>query len=197
LICGIDGGSEEGGLQTRPYNRRSFYMDVTANRRKDLRLRHYDYTQAGAYFITLCVCHRACLLGVVRDDSVHLSASGDMVAEVWADLPNYYANLALDAFVIMPNHIHGIIFLSNAGAGFKPAQTGTNHALPEIVRGFKTFSAKRINVLRQMSGTPVWQRNYFEHVIRNETELLQVRQYIENNPAQWALDAENPVTKHE
>jgi len=98
----------------------------------------------------------------------------------------------LDLFVIMPNHIHGIILI--VGAGLKPAPTDRikQYPLPEIVRGFKTFSARRINVMRVTLGVPVWQRNYYEHIIRNEDELNRIREYIKNNPLQWQFDRENP-----
>jgi len=104
----------------------------------------------------------------------------------------------LDAFVIMPNHIHGIIFLTDVGAGLKPAPTVPAchcHPLPEIVRGFKTFSSRKINELRNMSGTALWQRNYYEHVIRRDESLEKIREYIETNPLRWALDKENPVNR--
>ena len=100
----------------------------------------------------------------------------------------------LDQFVIMPNHVHGIVVIGNdraglePGAGLEPAPT-----VSEIIRQFKTFSAKRINQLRNNPGCPVWQRNYFERVIRNENELARAREYIVNNPMKWALDKENPA----
>jgi len=106
--------------------------------------------------------------------------------------------LELDVFVIMPNHIHGIIFLTDVGAGLKPAPTvpaGHCHPLPEIVRGFKTFSSRKINELRNLSGTALWQRNYYEHVIRRDESLEKIREYIETNPLRWALDKENPVNR--
>ena len=102
--------------------------------------------------------------------------------------------------MVMPNHVHGIIVIrdsENTGgpgpqrAGYKPAPTH-GHALSEVVRGFKTFSARRINQLRNRVGQPVWQRDYYDHVIRNEQTLTAVREYILNNPAKWAEDRENP-----
>jgi REP element-mobilizing transposase RayT len=112
----------------------------------------------------------------------------------WADLPQHYLNVKCDAFVIMPNHIHGIILLRefNVGAGLKPAPT-RRHGLPEIVRALKTFSARRINEIRRTPGASVWQRNYYEHVVRNDDELLCIREYILNNPMRWDNDRENPA----
>jgi putative transposase len=99
----------------------------------------------------------------------------------------------LDKFVIMPNHIHGIIILQDAvGEGLKPSPTPKRHGLTEIVRGFKTFSAKSINQHRNTPGIHVWQRNYHEHVIRDEADLCKIREYINNNPLQWDMDRENP-----
>ena len=98
--------------------------------------------------------------------------------------------------MVMPNHIHGILMItgnSNVGAGLKPAPTTKCHALPEIVRAFKTFSARRINEIRNTLGTPVWQRNYYEHIIRNEIDLEEIRKYIQNNPLKWPEDEYHPA----
>lgn len=112
----------------------------------------------------------------------------------WYDLPNHFTGVSLGAFVVMPNHVHGIIELHVLGrAGLKPAPTKTRAELTEIVRAFKTFSARSVNRLRGMQGSAVWQRNYYEHVIRVETELDRIREYITNNPAQWEIDRENPL----
>lgn len=130
---------------------------------------------------------------------MRLNAYGEIVQAVWDGLPNHYGHVLLDAFVIMPNHIHAIIMLDVAtpvGAGFKPAPTATatkkRHGLPEIVRAFKTFSARRINELRNSPGVSIWQRNYYEHIIRSESSLDCIRGYIANNPMRWADDTENP-----
>ena len=132
------------------------------------------------------------MFGDVMQDKMQLNDSGRLVLDCWNDLPNHYLHVELDEFVVMPNHIHGIIVLTPAErAGLKPART-TRHPLSEIVRAFKTFSARRINALSITQGQPVWQRNYYEHVIRNEKTLQAVREYILNNPAKWAEDKENP-----
>ncbi len=171
--------------------------DANLHHRRSIRLRGYDYTQAGAYFVTLCTRDRACILGEVDNGRVNLTAFGHIVAASWQDLPSHYPFVTLDAFVVMPNHVHGIIMINAnvpVGAGLKPAPTiARNHALPEIVRALKTFSARRINALRQTPGTPVWQRNYYEHVVRTEGDLNRIREYILANPLQWAHDEENPA----
>jgi len=171
--------------------------DPQKHHRRSIRLKGYDYSQAGAYFITICTKDRACLFGEVVDGEMRLNALGQIVQDVWHDLPNH-VNVVLDAFVVMPNHVHGIVIIPDdtvvvVGAGSEPAPTTTRHGLPEIVRQFKTFSARRINELRGTPGLPVWQRNYYEHIIRNEESLHRIRAYIANNPLKWALDRENPV----
>ncbi|MCB0220578.1 MAG: transposase [Chrysiogenetes bacterium] len=189
-------------------------MSVSAQRRqrRSIRLRGYDYTRAGAYFLTICARGRECLFGEVAEGTVRLSDSGRAVEAAWHGLPEHYPHVDLDAFVVMPNHVHGIIVLSDpdvgAGlkpaptenavvemdrAGLKPAPTGTHHGLPEIVRAFKTFSARRINALRGTPGVPVWQRNYYEHIVRDDDDLARIREYIANNPIGWGGDRENPA----
>ena len=168
------------------------------------RLRKYDYSQPGAYFVTICTADRQCIFGEIMDGEMQLNKNGIIVAEQWAGLPSHHANVSLDEFVIMPNHIHGIICLSDTsqssvGAGFQPAHssppTKSNHGLPEITRGFKTYSSLTINRLRGTSGKPVWQRNYYEHVVRTENDLHAIRKYIVENPLKWELDPENPTVR--
>jgi putative transposase len=168
------------------------------HRRRLTRLQQYDYSQPGGYFVTVCTKNRLCLFGEIDNDRMRLSSLGEIIRLSWFDLPKHYSNVELDVFVIMPNHIHGIIFLTDVGAGLKPAPTVPAchcHPLPEIVRGFKTFSSRKINELRNLSGTALWQRNYYEHVIRRDESLEKIREYIETNPLRWALDKENPVNR--
>jgi REP element-mobilizing transposase RayT len=116
---------------------------------------------------------------------------------VWNELPQHYDNIQLDEFAIMPNHMHGIIVITDpatvtVGAGFKPAPTigiaATKHGLPEIVRALKTFSARKINEWRKTRGERLWQRNYWEHIIRNKQSYQNIANYIINNPANWEND---------
>jgi len=162
--------------------------------RRSIRLKGYDYAQAGTYFVTICTRDRLCLFGEIGDNKMRLNEAGLMVDTAWQDLPHHYPYVQLDEYVIMPNHVHGTIIV---GAGLKPAPTNhavptKRHGLPEIVRAFKTFSARRINRGRATPGVPVWQRNYYEHVVRNEESLNHIRHYIIDNPQRWALDRENP-----
>jgi REP element-mobilizing transposase RayT len=169
--------------------------DPDIHHRRSIRLKDYDYSQPGAYFVTVCTHNRECLFGTVTDGNMIPSKTGDIVAFCWHDLPAHYPHITIDAFVVMPNHIHGIIILrhpDNVGAGLKPAPTMQRHGLPEIVRGFKTFSARRINAVRITPGMPLWQRNYYEHVIRDERDLNAIREYIVGNPVGWDRDDDNP-----
>jgi putative transposase len=162
------------------------------------RLSDYDYAQAGAYFVTLVTVDRALLFGTTVDGAMCLSSYGQIAHAVWADLPQHYPHITLDSFVVMPNHLHGVIFFAGdaaVGAGLKPARPAPpmRHGLPELIRAFKTFSARRINEARGTPGTSIWQRNYYEHVIRNERSLDAIREYILTNPQRWADDTENPM----
>jgi REP element-mobilizing transposase RayT len=167
--------------------------------RRSIRLKGYDYALTGVYFITSVTHGRENLFGEIVGSEMRLNEYGEIVQNTWDDLPNHNNGIELDAFVVMPNHIHGIIII--VGAGSEPAPTNETVptttsapaiALSEIVRQLKTFSARRINVQRQISGVPVWQRNYYEHIIRNDHEFERISQYIIHNPVQWMLDVENP-----
>lgn len=164
------------------------------------RLPHHDYSQPGAYFVTICVAERTCIFGEIYNGEMRLNQNGRVVSEQWSGLPTHYPFISLDEFVIMPNHVHGIIQINDinqpsVGAGFQPAHgadsTKPHHGLPEIIRGFKTYSARYINELQGTKGTPVWQRNFYEHVIRSETSLNAIRKYILENPLKWDEDPEN------
>ena len=127
------------------------------------------------------------------------NGNASIVRRCWLDLPDHYPHVSLDAFVVMPDHIHGIIVLADTNrAGFEPAPTGgVRHGLPEIVRAFKTFSARRINARRDTLGAPVWQRGYYERSIRNERELNLTRKYITNNPRHWQTTREQNLTSRQ
>ncbi len=164
-----------------------------------MRLKGYDYAQAGAYFVTICVQDRLCLFGEVVDGLLVSNRYSALVARAWSDLPNHYPHVSLDQFVVMPNHVHGIIVLADIGADFKPAVRAglkpaptKRYALPEIVRAFKTFSARRINEIRQTPGTSVWQRNYYEHIIRSEADYTRIAEYVIDNPRRWSEDSLHP-----
>ena len=157
-------------------------------RRKRLRLPAYDYTGSGPYFVTTCTHGRRCIFGTIANGETQLNALGKIAALCWLDLPSHYPGTILDEFVVMPNHLHAILLLGQDG--------GATHALPEVIRGFKTFSARRINETRSTGGAPVWQRGYHERVIRNEDSLAEIRKYVVSNPATWDLDDENPERRN-
>ena len=168
--------------------------------RRSIRLKGYDYTQPGAYFVTMVTQGRECLLGEVAGTEIRLLRSGTIAQRAWLDLPRHYPHVQLDEFCIMPNHLHGIVVLTNDRRGgsiqVKEGMSDSNQTrpyLPEIVRAFKSFSARRINALRHTPGIPVWQRNYYEHIVRDEAEWERIRAYIRDNPRRWAQDHENPL----
>ncbi len=174
-------------------------------RRRSLRLRGYDYTQAGAYFVTLCTRDRACLFGEIVDGEVSHNDAGRIVQSEWEALPDRFSGIDVDAFIVMPNHVHGILWINPVGARFiaprfvaphdvdagVPGAMNRAPTLGEIIRAFKAVATRR---LRQTGVSEfAWQRNYYEHIIRDEASLHGIREYIANNPLQWALDRENPV----
>jgi len=180
-------------------------------------LKGYDYSLAGAYFVTINVQDRECLLGEIEDGVMELYPAGKMVDEVWCSLPEKYITAVLDEFVIMPNHFHFIVFLTNEpfatgvddppdavqspadpGQARGPAPTmadgdDVRPSLSDVVGWFKSLTtAKYRHGVRDEYWPPfpgrVWQRNYYEHIIRNERSLNAIRAYIENNPANWQQD---------
>ena len=158
-------------------------------------------TQRQAHTSSVCTQSRLPLFGQIADGNMAANRLGAVVEDSWAVIPNHYHNISLDAFVLMPNHAHGVIIIehgtSGLGAGFKPAlpttMTSKRHGIPEVVRAFKTFSARRINKMRSNAGKPVWQRGFYDHVIRSENELNIVRTYILDNPRKWSEDVDNPA----
>lgn len=185
--------------------------------RRSIRLKGYEYSQAGAYFITICLQDRACLFGKIAYDEMILNDYGKIANDEWEKLPQRFPNFELDVFQIMPNHMHGIVVLIEpVGAGFTPAQNNNNRAtarvaptktVGDIVGAYKSLVANeclKIFKLNWKMKNPVgvnragaspaptmgklWQRNYYEHIIRNEQSYQTISNYIINNPANWASD---------
>jgi putative transposase len=181
---------------------------MLSDRRRSLRLKGYDYAQAGAYFVTMCTQDRACLFGDVVEGTVCLNAAGQLVAALWSDMPIRFPEIDLDAFVVMPNHIHGIVVFSDHAAtvgaplvgarrGGARAATWAASTVGDVVGAFKSlFTVKYIEGVKEgrwpAFDRRVWQRNYYEHVIRDEPDLARVRSYIDENPLRWEFDDENP-----
>jgi putative transposase len=168
--------------------------------RKPIRLRNYDYSQSGGYFVTICTYHRECLFGKIADGRMVLNKIGEVVSEEWVKTEIARKNVEIDVFVVMPNHIHGIMVLLENSVGATRRVVPTiglaSGSIGAIVGQFKSTVTKRINLIREAPALPFWQRNYYEHIIRNEIELSRIGEYIENNPLKWELDRENPQSKN-
>jgi putative transposase len=163
-------------------------------RRRAMRLQGYDYAQAGAYFVTLCTHNRDCLFGDIVDGRPRLGEFGAIVAEEWSRSTDIRREIELDEWVVMPNHLHAIVVITAAGKAHGRAPLHPRaRSLSSLVAGFKAATTKRINARRGTPGEPVWQRNYSDHIIRNEKSLDAIRQYIQENPLRWADDDENPA----
>ncbi|NQU99739.1 MAG: transposase [Parcubacteria group bacterium] len=179
------------------------------------RLPNYNYSSDGAYFVTICTKNKQHFFGEIMNGKLSNTKQTEIAKKCWFDLPNHYSNCVLDKFIIMPNHVHGVIFIDNGvggidtsgvETGLKPVSTNNvNHikhnqinnqytkhySLSEIIRGFKTFTARRINEMQNASGQPFWQPRFYEHIIRNDRTLNKIRQYIIDNPANWQDDRNN------
>jgi REP element-mobilizing transposase RayT len=153
-------------------------------------LRGFDYRNTDAYFITMCTHERARLLSTICDGHVELTQFGVIAEWCWLDLPQHYGFVELDAFVIMPDHVHAIIGL---GSGHPNKGARRRPPVSEIVRAFKTESARRINNVRVARGAPVWQRSFYDHIIRDDADLVRVREYIGGNPSAWIEDVSDAV----
>ena len=181
--------------------------------RRSIRLPGYDYSRNGAYFITICTQSRECRFGEIVNEVMQLNDAGRIVADAWAWLGQQYDHVVMDEWVVMPNHLHGIIVIvddcrggsetkctggseTKCTGGSRTAPTEPRKPLGRLIGAYKTVSTKRINEKHQTPGEQLWQRNYHERIIRNANELHRIRQYIIDNPAQWDRDSDNPHTLH-
>ena len=167
--------------------------------RRSIRLRNYDYSSDGAYCITICAYNRKCLFGAIVDGEMRLNEYGAIIHDEWVKTGQIRPNIKLDEWIIMPNHVHLIIIIDADGRGTaRRAPTGeqfgkpTIGTIPTIIRSFKSAVTKRINELRGLPGMPLWQRNFYDHIIRNENSMNEIREYIGRNPMQWERDELNP-----
>ena len=194
--------------------------------RHSIRLKEYDYSQAGAYFLAICTQNRECLFGDIIDGEIRLNEYGEIVAAEWIQTQIIRQNIQIDEYVVMPNHFHGIIILNDpvgarrclarsemaarsemptrsematnakqtngqTRATHRVAPTVQSGTIGSIIGQFKSIVTKQINQIRNTTGHPVWQRNYYEHVIRSEESLHKIREYIINNPLKWDDDENN------
>lgn len=168
--------------------------DPFKHHRRSIRLRGYDYSQAGAYFITVCQVNRECIFGEVINGEMHPNQFGEIVLKWWNELPTYYPPVELDEFVVMPNHMHGILLITNVGAGSPRQSTAPDkRTLGQLIGYFKFQITKEINQILDAGYAKVLQRDYYEHIIRNEREWNAIAEYIRNNPANWHADVDNPA----
>ena len=169
--------------------------------RRSIRLKGYDYSQNGAYFVTLCNWNRECVLGEIAEVKAEkpemvLNEYGKIVRDEWIRTALIRQEIEIGEFIVMPNHFHGIVFIQ--GRGDRPVALTEDRPGPKsksvgsFLAGFKSIATKRVNEIRQSPGAPVWQRNYYEHIIRDESEYNRIREYIINNPANWHDDENNP-----
>jgi REP element-mobilizing transposase RayT len=167
--------------------------------RRSIRLKGYDYAREGMYFFTICTYDRQFLFGNVVNAEMKLNGFGHIVAEECRKSTDIRHEIELDMFTVMPNHLHGIVMVTDrdvGATGRSPFPSGpSKRSLGAFVGGFKSAVTTRINQLRDTPGVPVWQRNYYEPVIRDEESLNRIREYIADNPIRWEFDAENPDAK--
>ncbi|MBC7879141.1 MAG: hypothetical protein H7Y59_18370 [Anaerolineales bacterium] len=193
-------------------------FDPKVHHRRSIRLKGYDYSQAGAYFVTIVTWQREFLFGEIKNQEMKLNKVGKIVEREWLELPKRLPYVELGARAVMPNHFHGILFIhENVGAtrqsqaspnsDVKPLQAISSvsmdgsplprgpkpASLGAIIAQFKSRVTKEIWKFPEFKETPIWQRNYYEHVIRNEKDLQNKTDYIEANPLLWDGDDENPV----
>ncbi|MBU4317703.1 MAG: transposase [Proteobacteria bacterium] len=170
--------------------------------RKPNRLKGYDYSQPGIYFVTVCVHERfenRNIFGVIHQGEMMNNQHADIVANCWNDIPSHYLHVTLDGFVVMPDHFHGIVWIKNTIGNRHEGNgpVGNRHAcslrerrqnqiLPNVIGSFKSAVSKEIRK-KDFPGFQ-WQKSYYDHVIRNDESLMKIREYIQNNPKKWGLD---------
>ena len=186
--------------------------------RKSIRLKNYNYATAGYYFVTVCTQNRECLFGNIVNGKITINNIGKVANHWWNELPTKFENVSLDTYQIMPNHFHGILIINSAigrdnrdiiGRDNRDIIGRDNRApttLGQIVAFFKYQTTKYVNQLSVGAGSSrpetgssrrgtiqkIWQRNYYEHIVRNENELQKIRKYIIENPIKWDNDSNNP-----
>ncbi len=144
--------------------------------RQSIRLQGYDYTNEGIYFVTICCYQRQHLFGEIDNGEMKINLIGQIVSALWQKMPQHFPNVELDGFILMPDHLHGIIMIS---------ESKEKASLANIIQNFKSISSRKINRINKTYGISIWQRNYYERIVRTDQELINLREYIKNNPANW------------
>ncbi|MGH9795755.1 MAG: transposase, partial [Candidatus Acidiferrales bacterium] len=175
-------------------------FDPLIHHRRSIRLKGFDYSSRGLYFVTICTHRREQFLGRIENAQSIPAETGKAVLAAWFDLPRRFPSVELDAFVVMPNHVHGILVLVGTGmpvgGHFIRGAASSAPTLGDVMRAFKSISGIAINRILGRSGVPAWQRNYYEHIIRDSRELDGAQRYIADNPLRWQFDPENPLATH-
>ncbi|MCK4558855.1 MAG: transposase [Calditrichia bacterium] len=160
--------------------------------RRSIRLKNHDYTQSGMYYVTICVKHEFNLFGNIKNGQMMLNQFGQIARSEWLKTHTMRKNIAINKFVIMPDHIHGILIIKYKCRGtmhraltYEKFGKPVSNSIPTIIRYYKAVVTKRINILRNTPGAQIWQRNYYEHIIRNKQEYYAIRQYIIDNSKNW------------
>jgi REP element-mobilizing transposase RayT len=165
--------------------------------RKPIRLKGYDYSTPGAYFITVCAHNRfenRNIFGSIHNSEMMKNRWAAVVESCWCDLPNHYVHISLDEFIVMPDHFHGIVWINNipVGNGHARSLRRQNETLPNVVGSFK--SAVSRNIHQNDFPDFQWQKSYYDHVIRNDESMQKIREYVQNNPRKWELDHDDNET---
>ncbi len=173
--------------------------------RKTIRLKYYDYSQSGMYYVTICTHNRQNIFGEIINGEIVLNKFGELAKNEWERTSEIRHNVILDEFIIMPNHIHGIIIIKTGrdtvlrvpttnfnypNTTFEQFGKPTSNSIPTIIRSFKSTVTKQINETRKTPGLKIWQSRFYEHVIRTPNSLLKIRKYIKNNPINWKNNLE-------
>jgi REP element-mobilizing transposase RayT len=161
--------------------------------RKLSRLKDYDYSENGYYFITICTQNRMEWFGKIEDEEMHLNMVGEIAKNFWKEIPIHFRNAKIDEFAVMPNHIHGILIIEETSVGnayMRSLQSRTKMLLSKAIQQYKSSVTRKINTLEKGSCFK-WQKSFYDHIIRSERSLENLWQYIMNNPLKWELDIEN------
>jgi REP element-mobilizing transposase RayT len=162
--------------------------DPEKHHRRSIRLKKYDYSSIGLYFVTICTQHRKCLFGNIQNGAMRLNAYGQIVKDEWLKGEILRKEIKSDEFIIMPNHMHAIVKIMENGKCFDfSSEQGAS--LGSIITGFKSSVTAKINAIQKVHPQKIWQRNYWERILRSDIEFYYCREYIKNNPIKWEKDS--------